>query len=440
MPIRDLAVTLPIFAVLPLLLFRPWLGVLLWAWIGLMNPHRLTWGFAFNLPFAMLVAVPTLVGFLFTTDRRPFLWTRETILLLLLWGWFTVTSIFSVYPDAAWVKWTEVSKILLMALLTIPLMQDRRRLRLLLLVIACSLGFYGLKGGIFSLMTGGQFMVLGPPMSFFEDNTELSLALTMSAPISLYLAHEQSQRWRRIALYALCFFTVFAVPFTYSRAGILGLAVVLVVLFGSARRRILLIPMVAVGLLAFVWFAPERWFNRVETLQDYEADASAQLRFMSWRVGYEIAVDRPVLGGGFRVFIHRETYDMYLPEFPLSYGADAHSVYFGLLGEHGWVGLGLFLALMGCTLRTLQRLRGLRRTTPELAWISQYARMLQASLLAFLVTGAFLSVAYFDLLYQLVVIAVILKGLAQQHVAAAAAETAAIPAMAGATPLSPRRS
>jgi probable O-glycosylation ligase (exosortase A-associated) len=438
MPIRDLALTVTIFLMLPVFLFRPWVGLLAWAWIGYMNPHRLTWDFAFNLPFAMLVAIPTMLGFLFTRERRPFLWTRETVLLLILWGWFTVTSIFSVYPDAAWAKWNEVSKILLMAMLTVPLFQDRERLRLLLLVIACSLGFYGLKGGIFALMTGGQYMVLGPPNSFFADNTELSLALTMSAPISLYLAKEETDRRRRLALYALFFFTVVAVPFTYSRAGILGLAVVLIVLFASARRRVLMIPIVVVGLFAFVWFAPERWFNRVETLQDYQADQSAQLRLMSWRVGVAIASERPVLGGGFRVFIHRETYDMYLPEFPLSYGADAHSVYFGLLGEHGWVGLGLYLALVGCTLSSLQKLRRLR--IAELAWISQYARMLQASLLAFLVTGAFLSVAYFDLVYQLIMVAVILKGLARQHVAAAETAAGLVPVPTGGAAVKPAAS
>jgi probable O-glycosylation ligase (exosortase A-associated) len=438
MPIRDLALTVTILLMLPIFLFRPWVGLLAWAWIGYMNPHRLTWSFAFNLPFAMLVAIPTMLGFLFTRERRPFLWTRETVLLLILWGWFTVTSIFSVYPDAAWAKWNEVSKILLMAMLTVPLFQDRERLRLLLLVIACSLGFYGLKGGIFALMTGGQYMVLGPPNSFFADNTELSLALTMSAPISLYLAKEETDRRRRLALYALFFFTVVAVPFTYSRAGILGLAVVLIVLFASARRRVLMIPIVVVGLFAFVWFAPERWFNRVETLQDYQADQSAQLRLMSWRVGVAIASERPVLGGGFRVFIHRETYDMYLPEFPLSYGADAHSVYFGLLGEHGWVGLGLYLALVGCTLSSLQKLRRLR--IAELAWISQYARMLQASLLAFLVTGAFLSVAYFDLVYQLIMVAVILKGLARQHVAAAEAAAGLVPVPTGGAAVKPAAS
>ncbi len=427
MPFRDLAVAATIIALLPFCLARPWIGLLVWSWIGYMNPHRLTWGFAYDLPFAMVVALLTLTGFVFTTDRKPFLWTRDMFLILLLWAWFTVTTVFGMYPDSAWAKWEQISKILLMAVLTIPLFQDRRRLRVLFLVIAGSLGFYGLKGGAFAVLTGGQWMVLGPPGSFFEANTELSLALNMSLPISLYLAREEQRRWLRITLRAVFFLTALAIPFTYSRAGVLGLAVVLVVLFVRSRRRLLLIPIVLAALVAFAWFAPGKFFERVETIEHYEEDESAQLRLMSWRVGYEIARDRPVLGGGFTVFIHRETYDIYLPEYPKPFGHDAHSIYFNLLGEHGWVGLGIFIALVISTLMTLHGLRRAGDRDPEKVWIANYAKMIQASILAYLVTGAFLSVAYFDLTYQLVVITIILKGMTREPAPALAPQLAPIP-------------
>jgi len=427
MPFRDLAVTLTIIALLPFCLARPWIGVLVWSWIGYMNPHRLTWGFAYDLSFAMVVALLTLTGFVFTRDRKPFLWTRETVLILLLWGWFTVSSVFAMYPDSAWAKWEQISKILLMALLTIPLFQDRQRLRLLLLVIAASLGFYGFKGGLFALTTGGQWMVLGPPGSFFEANTELSLALNMSLPISFYLAREEQRRWLRLTLRAVFFLTILAVPFTYSRAGLLGLAVVLIVLYFRARARLLLVPLVLGGLLGFIAFAPGQFFERVETISHYEQDDSAQLRLMSWRVGYEIARDRPVLGGGFTVFIHRATYDIYLPEYPRPFGHDAHSIYFNLLGEHGWIGLGIFVALVVSALSTLHALRRAGATDPEKAWISNYAKMIQASILAYLVTGAFLSVAYFDLTYHLFAITIILKGMARAQAPALAPQVAPAP-------------
>src|SRR5215475_3663731 len=62
MLIRDTLVSAIIFASLPVCFIRPWVGILVWSWIGYMNPHKLTWGFATNMPFGQLVAVATLCG------------------------------------------------------------------------------------------------------------------------------------------------------------------------------------------------------------------------------------------------------------------------------------------------------------------------------------------------------------------------------------------
>lgn len=431
MPIRDLAVTLAILATLPFCVLRPWTGFLVWAWISYMNPHRLTWGFAFDLPFGMMVGVCTLLGIPFAADRKPLIWTRETIVLVMLWGWFTVTTLFAMYPESAWAKWEITSKSLLMALLSIGFFQERRRLRLLLGVIAASIGFYGVKGGLFALVTGGHFMVLGPAGSFFEANTELSLVLDMCLPLLFYLAKEEQRRRLRVLLWGAFALTAVAVPFTYSRAGVLGLAAVVLMLFGRDRARWLLIPIGIIGVCAFLWVAPEQFTERMETLRHYESDGSAQLRLMSWHVGYEIACDRPVFGGGFNVFVHRETYDLYLPEYPRAFGHDAHSIYFNLLGEHGWIGVGLFLLLIVFTLGSLESIRRTGETHPKGMWASNYARMLQASLVGWLVAGTFLSAAYFDLAYQLLCVAIILKGIVRrERLEGAEEERALVPAVA----------
>ena len=356
----------------------------------------------------------------------------------MLWAWFGFTCLGAFYPEDAWDKFGEFSKILLMAMLVVPLFQDRQKLRILLLVIAGSLGFYGVKGGLFVLSTGGQYMVLGPPRSFFEDNNQLALVLNMALPFLLYLAKEEPRRWLRRALYGAFAMTVAAVPFTYSRGGLIGLAVVLVVLFVKARRRLLLLPVGAVAVAAFLMFAPPQWISRMQTLENITDDGSANLRLMSWRVALSIAEDSPIFGGGFRVFHHRATYDIYLPEYPRSFGHDAHSIYFNLLGEHGWVGLGLFALVVAMVLWRLDRLRRLARAHPEIGWAGSYAHMLQASIAAYLTTGAFLSVAYFDLAYQILILTPLIHGVAMQQLAAAApAENAA--ALPGAVPAVPAR-
>jgi probable O-glycosylation ligase (exosortase A-associated) len=268
-------------------------------------------------------------------------------------------------------------------------------------------------------------MVLGPPNSFFEANTELALVLNMALPFLLYLAKEEPRRWLRLTLYGAFGLTMLAVPFTYSRGGLIGLAVVLVVLFVKARRRVLLVPVVAVGLVGFFMFAPPQWISRMQTLENVQEDGSANLRMMSWRVALSIAEDYPVFGGGFKVFVHRATYDIYMPEYPRSFGHDAHSIYFNLIGEHGWVGFWLFVSLVTAVLLRLYQLRRLARAHPEIAWAGNYAHMLQASIATYLTTGAFLSVAYIDIAYQLFILAPVIHAVAVQQLAAGQPESAA---------------
>src|SRR6267142_1555895 len=234
MPIRDIVLTAIILGLLPLCLMRPWIGVLVWSWIGYMNPHRLTWGFANGLPFAQLVAICTLAGLLFIKDKKPIPWVRETYLLAGLWIMFTITTFFAYYPDEAWEQFDKVSKVLLFTFVTLKLFQDRTRLRYLFLVIGLSIGFYGVKGGIWALLTGGMFAVYGPFGSFLGSNNSIGLALNMVLPILYMLWKDEPRRWRRNVLGFTFCTSIVGVLFTYSRGAFLGLIVVLGFLFFRA--------------------------------------------------------------------------------------------------------------------------------------------------------------------------------------------------------------
>src|SRR5947207_7063541 len=137
----------------------------------------------------------SVVGLVFSIDRKPFVWTRETILLLALWAWFCITTLTALYPEAARDQLERVSKILLMSFLLIPFFQDRRRLRILLLVVAGSIGFYGLRGGIGTLLTGGENRVYGVGLDTgMSSSYALALARSMSLPILFYLSKEYLRR------------------------------------------------------------------------------------------------------------------------------------------------------------------------------------------------------------------------------------------------------
>ena len=136
---RDLVVTAIVFGSLPFILWRPHIGILVWTWLGLMNPHRLCWGFAFNMPFAYIVAVTTLISLFLAREPKKMPWTRENVTILVLLGWMTLTTTFSVYPDLAWFKWQQVVKIMVMIFASLILMQSKERINQLMWVIAMSL-------------------------------------------------------------------------------------------------------------------------------------------------------------------------------------------------------------------------------------------------------------------------------------------------------------
>lgn len=426
---RDFVLTAIIFILLPVCVLRPWVGILTWSWIGYMNPHRLTWGFAMTMPWAQMVAIATLAGCLLTgafLRSRWDMWrAREVWLILALWATFIVTTITAIYPEEALDQLIKVSKILFMTLMTLVLIQNAHRVKLLLWVIGLSIGFYGLKGGIFTVNTGGVHQVLGPPETFFGGNTEVGLALNMVLPILVFLRRQDKRPWVRHVLFAVIVFSVIAVIGTYSRGAFLGLIVVLAALLLKSRRKTIVLGLLAIGIALASTAMPEKWFGRMGTIQSYEEDRSATNRLEAWKVATHLANERPLTGGGFRTFT-RAIFERY--GFPG--GRDAHSIYFQVLGEHGFVGLALYLALIGSTWLSLRGLIRRRYTDPARQWIPGCAQMLEASLLAYLITGAFLSLSYFDLFYHLVIITVILKALSRQKATepAVAGRPAAAPA------------
>jgi probable O-glycosylation ligase (exosortase A-associated) len=406
MPVRDILVSTVIFGSLPFCFLRPWIGVLVWSWIGYMNPHRLTWSFAHDMPFAQMVAIATVSGLIITKEKYPLPGVREVYLLVLFSLTMLLSTFFAYYPENAWAQFDKVWKILLMTFVTIILFQDPKKIRALIWVIALSIGFYGLKGGIYVVRTGGAHSVLGPEGSFIAGNTEIGLALNMVLPFLVFLRRDATNPWLRHLLSVISGFSVIAILGTYSRGAFLGLLVVTTLLFLKTRTKILAIILLAAAIPLAMSTLPEKWFGRMETIQTYEKDSSAMGRLEAWGVAYEMGKDRPLLGFGFRPF-SKETFQRY----GYSGGRDAHSIFFQVLAEHGFTGLILYAGLILSSFLTLRRLKLVSRSDPSLEWVYNYSEMLQASFAAYVVCGAFLSMSYFDLFYHLVAIVIILKKL-----------------------------
>ena len=411
---RDIALALFIFGMLPYILMRPYLGLLIWSWLGYMNPHRLCYGFAVTFPWVYLVAVVTLLSLLFSKEPKKIPWTTISVLLVIFLLWTGLTTVFAVVPDAAWVKWQEFAKVMVMVLVTLVLVNTRERMHWLVWMIVVSLGFYGVKGGVFTILGGGVSHVLGPPASFIADNNALALALCMTLPFMRYLQLHSSWKFVRLALAAGMLLTGVAVLGTYSRGGLLALAIVAGALFLKSRGRLAIVLIViAVGFAAY-HFMPPQWAQRMGTLQDAKQTDSGETRIQSYKFAANVALHRPLRGGGFNVYQSNSMWQKYGPEDATPRAI--HSIYFRVLGEQGFPGLLLFLGLLFVSWRTCSRVRKQTRQIPEKKWAFDLASMLQVSLVAFMAGGAFLPMTYFDLTYQLMALSAILAAYALQDV------------------------
>jgi len=403
--VRDLLVTLLVFGAIPWIFMRPHIGALVYTWLGLMNPHRLTWGFAYAFPFSIVVALVTVVSMLISREQKRLPWSGTLIVWLLFVLWLNVTTYFALVPVDAMAEWDRAMKIQLMVLVTLLLMQGKQRINAFTWVIVISLGFYGVKGGIFAALTGGQYLVRGPMDSFIAENNTLALALIMTMPLMRYLMVVAKHRLVRMGLLGAMILTTISIVSSHSRGALLAGATILVFLVLKSRHKVRFLIAVALLLPAILMWMPDAWFDRMGTISEYQQDASAMGRINAWWFALNVAQDHPITGGGFGVF-SEEHFLTYAPN-PLDFH-DAHSIYFEVLGEQGFVGLGLFLLLGLLALRSCTWVIRIARDRADLAWARDLAAMLQVSLIGYGTGGAFLGLAYYDLYYDLVALVILL--------------------------------
>ncbi|HEY2547607.1 MAG TPA: putative O-glycosylation ligase, exosortase A system-associated [Candidatus Acidoferrum sp.] len=427
---RDVLVLAIIVGSIPICFIRPFFGAMMWVWVAYFNPHRFTYGFAYDFPVSTVIAIPTLLGLLFFRKVNRGVFVRETVMLMIFWAWIIITyinatqvPIFADHIDDAQLKLIEVSKVLIMTFVLILVVTSKKRLEILLLVTAFSFGALAIKGTLFGFETGGNFRIWGPPDSFVYDNNDLGLALNMTIPVMYYLTREvESPRLRKLLW--VCFYSsILTVILSYSRGALLGLTVVLSAIALKSKRKMLAAGLLAVFAVLILTFAPAAWMDRMGNFAHGELDESAEGRLHAWEFALVFASQYPIMGGGFETFTP-QLEARFTPQYSF---AGPHSIYFQTLGEQGYVGLGIFLFVLGGTFFGLWSMRRRVRGQPAFPWIDNYSNMLQICLLGYVVSGAFLPRAYFDLWFQLVASAALLKILYKQELSSLATAQAEAP-------------
>src|SRR5580693_5804046 len=377
------------------------MSLLAWYVFSLGNFHTLIWGGPFaGLNYAYVIAVLTCLSWCFSrTDQKRLPITSLVTLTLLFSIWITITSWFALAPgEDVWNKWITVQKILFMCLVGYALTTTRERLNQLIWAVVLTIGLWGVKGALLSILHGGG-EIHGPDGGMLADNNDFGLGLLVMLPLIFYQRQLATSRHVRHGLLLMGFLVTLAVFFTYSRGALVGVCAMGVVFWLRSRAKFATALLIAALAFSVYNVAPEKWFARMGTIETYQDDSSAMSRINLWRISLRIAELHPINGGGFRVtFAPNVTNNMLR-------GTDigrlekphaAHSIYFDALSEHGWVGLFLFLMFLGYSWVNCAWLTRHSRNRPDLAWANLLGRMGQPVLVGYATAGAFASQAYLD--------------------------------------------
>jgi putative inorganic carbon (hco3(-)) transporter len=402
---RDLLIVTLVIMGAVMALRRPWIGVMLWTWLSLMNPHKYAWGFSVNAPLAMIAALATLVGLLFTKERQSPFKGVPVWLLAFFTIWMTISWLMGVDPAGDQATWDRSIKIFLMTFVALALLNNKYDIMAFAWVTVGSLAILGAKGGLFTVITGGSYRVWGPEGSFIGGNNEMALALIIIIPLLHFLQLQLKSKWSKHGLSATMLLCTAAALGSQSRGALVAIIAMGAMFWWRSPRKVPIGMLIVIVSLALVPMMPESWWSRMDTINEYQNDGSAMGRINAWIVAWEVAKTH-FFGAGMS-YQHAD--------FFYAYGTSettvraAHSIYFQILGNHGFIGLGLFLFIWFLTYSDAGWLRRKSVNIPEAKWTADLGAMVQVGLVGYAAGGAFLSLAYFDLPYNMMVLVVLAR-------------------------------
>ena len=401
---RDYVVLIFLAGCIYAALKKPWLGVLSLAVFSYLNPHAYAWGFVRSLPvyYVLFLVVAFRTFTAKDKDSIPKDW-RITVFIL-LWIYFAITSTQAYFPDIAWQRFWFITKIYLPFFFTLVLINTRFKLYCLVVTIAASIGIVAVKGGLFAILHGFSARVYGPPATQFEENNAFAVAMLICIPLLLIWQREtRNSLFKKGILLAIPI--IYAASLcSWSRGALITMTVLTLMLILNSKHKFLAIPLVLVGAFFVKDYLPQEWFGRMHTLETYQQDSSAMSRIQAWTDGWNHTLEHPFVGAGFDGW--REVTQR-----------DWHSSYVEMFSEHGFIAFGLWLSLIVGTLISMTTLPKKTFQVEGMEWVANYCFMLRASLICYMVGTAFLGLSYWDLLYHLIFIAVLVKKIALEELA-----------------------
>jgi len=416
---RSVYLLLVYLALLGIGAMAPFVLTLGYMWIDIFQPQTV----AFSLlnggaPIAMIMGAAAIGGYFVFDRRSPPRASAVTFLTLMLAVWVTLTCLWAAAPEYVWAKWDWAFKTVLFSAFLPFVIRSRIQIEAFLLVFLFSLSENFIPFGLKTILSGGgygrQLGLVGRNNGLGEGATLATVCL-MSVPIILALRkHSQiiPRNWfTNLGYFGFVALAIITAIGTFERTALVGLAVLAVITWVTSRRKILVGALCAVVALGVAFKTSDAWNTRMSTITSGAEDGSIAVRLAVWKWTYDYALAHP-FGGGFNLYVI-DNIDLITPSTPTGVTTITnrafHSIYFEFLGEQGFVGLGLFLAIATLSFFSLWRVIRRCKDDPQLRWCGELAKAMLSAMVILMTCGAFIGIAFQPFLYYVFALSLSLR-------------------------------
>ncbi|MBV5347687.1 putative O-glycosylation ligase, exosortase A system-associated [bacterium] len=422
---RDIALII----VLPFMIYaifqRPFIGLGMWIWTAMFFPNGWVYGIASNIRYNLLFTGLTVVVYLMSKQKMPLRFGYLGVMIIFFFLWTTLSTIFGLAPsEIVWEFWTRLAKIMALFVFILLIMNKKLHIDFFLWCLTLSLGFVAVVEGLKYVVSVGGHRIAGMAGHVIGDRNDLALAMTMLLPICFYQLDEYGKKSRmlKFGLVGVIVMVIISIIGTNSRGGLVALLSVGAYLFIKSEKKVVFsLLAICLGLTIFN-LIPEQWFDRMNTISTAGSDDSFMGRIVAWKLSMILALRHPFLGGGFKALEYFPVWTSLSMDFfnypffftgtavPDSFRSHAaHSIYFQVLGDHGFIGLFIFLIILTLSFHKAGLVAKIAKQNGLPSWIIKLATMLKLSIFVYAVGGAALSFAYFDFIYAIFAIVLILE-------------------------------
>jgi len=346
----------------------------------------------------LAIFIPTQLGLENNLTARP----REVKLILLLALMALLSVPFALEPLRAWNGFVEYLKVVAMFIVMVNVVTTKKRLQALIwLVLIASVvlsaaamndyqtGRLGLNGYRIEGVIGG----------LFDNPNDLALHLVTIVPIAIAVGFASRNVMNKLIYMGMSLLFVCGIVATFSRGGFLGLICAVTVLGWKLARknRMLFVVGGATVLLAAIIFPTGAYRDRLSTTND----ESALARTDDLKRSLFLAIRHPLAGVGM------DNYILYS-----NVGKVTHNAYTQVAAELGLAAAIFYIGFIIVSLKSLRKIELSRENEDRRSYSSYLAIGLQASLIGFMVSSFFASVAYQWYVYYLVAYSICLRRLA----------------------------